>query len=165
MPDFIKGWRPADLQMYFPITLKITLTSCHAFNRKSKLQMLWEFLSSICHTKHCVSSQIFTLLILLADPSELWPEPTTRWMSNWINCSRIWTSPSIMSSNLIPLEGRFAQVAFSMIALKMKAIPLISWSSFDFWRSGSFKGNVAVIDERAASFVLFFVNNYTFFEM
>ena len=31
-----------------------------------------------------------------------------------------------MSSNLIPLEGRFAQVAFSMIALKMKAIPLIS---------------------------------------
>ena len=56
-----------------------------------------------------------TLLILLVDSWNLWSGPTTRWVKNWVNCSEIWTYPSTMSSNVIPLEGRAASFVPSFV--------------------------------------------------
>ena len=55
-----------------------------------------------------------------------------------------------MASNVIPHEGRFVWIALLMIALEDQQAVV---------------DDVAVVDERAASFVFSIVNNYTFFEM
>ena len=115
------------------------LTESASFKRFEGFFLSFVTKSTVSAGKHS------SLLVLLVDSWYLWSEPTTKWVKNWVNCSGILISPSIMSSNVSPLEGRFVRVALLIIVLKMKATSLIRWSSFDFWKSASFKAFSKVI--------------------